>query len=196
MSGDMKKVGAGLVEHAGKSPVTARGALEDLFPFIYLASKRMSTRAISEWLEKENNVRISHNTIAIALRNSSEHFEQIVENVYSAANTLEIHCNYDANIIDSSKLSFLFHEERFEHITRNMTVDIGGSINIGTILHAVQKIRDEWFSLPKEVREQCENIFIDRDTQNYDERRKAEFEKIVKEKISESSTQLGEEHTP
>ena len=195
MSVDTRKIGADLVEHIDKKPFLARGMIDELFPYIYVASKRMSSRAISEWLEKEHNVQISHNTIAIALRNSSEHFEQIVGNVYPAANTLEVHCNYDPNITNSSKLSFLFNEEHFTNITRNMTVDIGGSINIGTILHAVQKIRDEWFTIPKEVRDRCENIFITRDTEHYDESRKAEFERMVKERIGESATQQGGQHT-
>ena len=188
MSGDMIKIGFGLVEHSEQAPVTTRGLIEELFPYIYVASKRMSTRAISEWLEKENNVQIGHNTIAIALRKSSEHFERIVDNIYPAANTLEVHCSYDPNITNSSKLSFLFNEEHFAQITKDMTVDLGQGINPGTILHAIQKIRDEWFALPQEVRDRCENIFITRDTEHYDESRKAEFEKMLKEKISESST--------
>ncbi len=188
MSGNMNKIGAGLVEHAECTPITSRGIIEELFPYIYVASKRMSTRAISEWLEKEQNVQLSHVSIARALKDSSVHFERIMDNIYAAADTLEIHCNYDGNVTNSSKLAFLFDEEYFEQIIGNMAVDIGKDINIGAILHAIQKIKEEWFALPKTVRDRCENICITRDAQRYDESRKAEFEKMVKERISKSST--------
>ena len=189
MSVNMNKIGDGLIQHAELTPVTARGLAEELFPYIYVASKRMSTRAISEWLEKEHNVQISHVTVSKVLKNSAENFGRIVDRVYPAADTLEIHCNYDANIHTSSKLAFLFDEKYFEQITQNMTLDIGSDINFGTVLYAIQKIKEEWFALPKEVRDRCENNFIIRDTQRYDKNRKAEFEKMLKDKISENTSQ-------
>ncbi len=189
MSGDMKKVGAGLVEHVAEMPVTARGLAEELFPYIYVASKRMSTRAISEWLEKEHNVQISFVTIAKTLRNSPALFEKIVDGVFAAADTLEIHCNHDSNITNSSKLAFLFNEQYFEEITGKIEVGLGEGINIGSILYAIQKINEDWFALPKEVRDRCENIFIIRDAQRYDEERKADFEKTLEDETSEPSNQ-------
>lgn len=189
MSGNMNKIGNNLIQHAEKTKVTARGLAEELFPYIYVASKRMSTRAISEWLEKEHNVQISFVTIAKMLRKSPALFDKIVDEVYAAADTLEIHCNYDDKIANSSKLTFLFNEEYFEQITTDMTVELGKDINIGTILYAIQKLKDEWFALPQEVRDQCENLFITRDTQRYDESRKAEIKRILKDKINESSTE-------
>lgn len=172
---DFKNIGSGLMKHAEKTPVSARGIIEELFPYIYVASKRMSTRAISEWLEKEHNVQLSHVTISKALKNSEEHFERIVDQIYEAAETFEIYCNYDSKICCTSKLNFLFSEGRFNQIQNDMVINLGRSMNAGAVMHVVQKIEKEWFVLPLEVREQCEPIIIRRNTKQYDTEKKAEF---------------------
>ena len=50
----MNQVRQALVEHAKQADFSAqRGLIDELFPAIFQASKRMSLRAISRWLRDE-----------------------------------------------------------------------------------------------------------------------------------------------
>jgi hypothetical protein len=63
-------VGQKLLAHSKVAKFTAtRGLVVELFPFIYGASERMSARAISRFLEKEQRVKLSSVTITRALNN-------------------------------------------------------------------------------------------------------------------------------
>jgi hypothetical protein len=84
----IQEAGRRLVIHAEQIGTTARGLVTELFPYIYAASKRMSTRAISDFLQKEQNVKISPATIARALREPQKHIEAFAETVEPHARNL------------------------------------------------------------------------------------------------------------
>jgi hypothetical protein len=85
MPENIKEIGKSLLGHAEKAQTTARGLVTELFPFIYPASKRMSTRAISAFLLEKHQVKISAATIAKALRESDRHVEAFLETIQPAA---------------------------------------------------------------------------------------------------------------
>jgi hypothetical protein len=61
-------VGQKLVGHSKSAEFTAnRGLVVELFPFIFEASERMSARAISRFLQEEQNIKLSSVTITRAL---------------------------------------------------------------------------------------------------------------------------------
>jgi hypothetical protein len=82
-------IGADLSRAAKEMPFQPRGLVEGLFPFIYEASRRMSTRAISRWLEAEHGIKLSAVTIAKALRNSERHWQDFGEDIQVAALVIE-----------------------------------------------------------------------------------------------------------
>lgn len=62
------EVGQKLVGHSKSAEFTAnRGLVVEMFPFIFEASDRMSARAISRFLEGEQNIKLSAVTITRAL---------------------------------------------------------------------------------------------------------------------------------
>src|ERR1700724_4364064 len=75
MKKDLKKIGGELVKDSRRVRFSAaRGVVADLFPFIFQASQRMSTRAISDWLNKKHQIYISAATIAKALREQRKYW--------------------------------------------------------------------------------------------------------------------------
>ncbi len=62
------EIGQKLVGHSKSAEFTAsRGLVVELFPFIFEASGRMSARAISRFLQEEQNIKLSSVTITRAL---------------------------------------------------------------------------------------------------------------------------------
>lgn len=103
----IQEAGRRLVNHAEKIGTTARGLVTDLFPYIYAASKRMSTRAISSYLQKNHNVKISPATIARALREPKKHIEVFAETVEPHARNLAEAHGVDILTVLKDKIGFL-----------------------------------------------------------------------------------------
>lgn len=86
----IRETGEALVRYANEDAEFSaqRGLTEQLFPYIYAASKRMSTRAISQYLEQVRKVKLSAATIAKALREQDRHWEALCEEIEPAARLL------------------------------------------------------------------------------------------------------------
>lgn len=106
MQENIKEIGKSLLEHAATAKTTARGLVTELFPFIYPASKRMSTRAISAYLEEKHQVKISAATIAKALRESDRHVEAFVETIQPAARVVAEAYGVDIYQVLATKSTF------------------------------------------------------------------------------------------
>lgn len=106
MPENIKEIGKSLLGHAVNVQTTARGLVTELFPFIYPASKRMSTRAISAFLLEKHQVKISAATIAKALRESDRHVEAFLETIQPAARTVADAYGQDIYQILAAKWQF------------------------------------------------------------------------------------------
>src|SRR5262245_26467539 len=102
---NLKVLGSQLVEDSATEEFSARGAIHELFPFVFEASARMSSRAISRWFA-ENGVKISAVTIAKALRNPKPYWEELFEAIEPAARIFE-------QAHDCEMEHFLLREELF-----------------------------------------------------------------------------------
>lgn len=89
MNTDFDSIGSSLLQHSASAPFSATGALDRLFPFIYQASQRMSSRAIAAWLAKEHNVQLGYTSIARALRESRRRLLEFGEEMVAVAEILE-----------------------------------------------------------------------------------------------------------
>jgi hypothetical protein len=81
------EIGGRLLEHArDEAEFTKRdGVIDRMFPYVFQASRRMSTRAISTWLWESEKIKLSPTTIAKALRESERHWQAIYDDVEPAA---------------------------------------------------------------------------------------------------------------
>ena len=150
----LQDIGSSLVEHSVNAEFTARGIVDELFPYIYLASKRMSSRAISEWLESEHNVKVSHVSISKVLKNPEGHFERLVRNIFDAADALEER----ADFMYPSKFFLLYSEEMVDSFMDEIRKD--GSQERQDVFFMLNKIKMEWFCYPFDFRKACKNALI------------------------------------
>jgi hypothetical protein len=151
---DLQELGWHLVEASREEDFSARGAIGELFPFVFEASARMSSRAISRWLEG-SGVKISAVTIAKALRIPKPYWEKLFEAIEPAARVFE-----RANGVAME--DFLVREEVFfalAHGSRPVELDVitpeGASEGYDEYQGAVSKLQEEWFRFSQKTREAC-----------------------------------------
>ena len=77
-----RSIARDLVRHSRERPIEEPLTKSELlFPGIFVASKNMSARVISRWLQEEHGVSFSPASIAKAVREKEKHFEAIAERV-------------------------------------------------------------------------------------------------------------------
>ena len=153
---DVKEIGVRLAEFAmEKAEFTAqRGLVEQLFPFISDASKRMSTRAISRYLEENEGVKLSAVTIAKALREEDKYWEQIADDIEPAARIVG-----QAHALSVRQVLLL---ENFLSL-QDETPTVAGDVGLEEYHAAYSEIATGWAVLSDAAREQCLR-FISRDS--------------------------------
>src|SRR5260370_41528326 len=110
-------VGESLVEFSTHSERSGRGMITELFPYIFVAARRLSTRAISDYLREHHQAKLSASSVAKALREPEKHLRGLGEKFEAAASTV-------ARAHSTSWISILGIPElaTFEAITSGPTV--------------------------------------------------------------------------
>ena len=152
---DLTAVGQKLVGHSMSAEFTAtRGLVVELFPFIFEASGRMSARAISRFLQEEQNIKLSQVTITRALNNPEKSWIAYFSNIETEAIII-------AKWTKSKSFNYLFKKKvEFE---QSFSFDdegvIGGAVVRGALkllrpdrAEALQVIRNKWFCIGLETR--------------------------------------------
>lgn len=80
-----EQIGAELVEAAKSQNEDSMPLSTKLFPYIYIASRRMSLRAISRWLQETHGVSLSAAAISRALNSQQLHLERLAESIAAPA---------------------------------------------------------------------------------------------------------------
>lgn len=142
MSND--KIGQELLKHAKEEGLTVRGALQDLFPYIYAVSDRMSTRKISEWLQQQHDVKISFSAIAKALQKSDVYIQETASKLYGDAVALDF---YIPKAQPFSGLDVLGSRSLCNVLRMEGLLDDSMGI--------LEYLENRWFSLPEKYRDAC-----------------------------------------
>lgn len=133
-----------------------RGLLDELFPFIYVASRRMSLRAICRWLEETRRIQISVNAVSKAMRNQEAYWARLVEDVAPAARTFaDAHRVYPLELLHEKGL---FERLESEEPYFCPETDEEKTL-IRQVIESAGVLRNRWFALPEEAREQCQRHF-------------------------------------
>ena len=160
MKTNIRDIGKALVEQAENKPSSARGMVDELFPYIYAASTRMSARAISRWLEEKQQVKLSYTTVSKVLKEADErllkHFTEI------KAIEDELH------LVPYAEPSgtLLFNEDAFESRVSmgkdTASVMLRDEVGVSEAQHnkLISRIRNEWFDLPEAYREACKQFAL------------------------------------
>ncbi len=107
---EIREIGSNLIAYSHEVETSARGVVTDLFPYIFTASKRMSTRAISAYLEEHHQVKISAATIGRALRAPEKHLEAFADRIEPQARIV-------AGALDQSICDLLSDPMYWKHST-------------------------------------------------------------------------------
>lgn len=144
-----KDIGKELLDHSTTEGSNVKGMLEELFPYIYAASERMSTRKISEWLEENHGITISYSSIAKSLQKSEEYIGKAASEYYGDAVALQTYLPREMNcsgveVFASSSLA------------TSLLVDRGLMGDFSDFGESILRwMQDSWFVLPKQYREAC-----------------------------------------
>ena len=152
------EIGQKLLHYAEKKDhfSAQRKLAGELFPYIWVASKRMSLRAISRWLKDSMGVSLSVKTISLAMKNERKHWLALVDRLEPSARgfraayefrsweivlklTPEVFLSYKNQtppvLVGENKNKVYFTKE-----------DIDAAANF---------LWEKWFSLPEEARDIC-----------------------------------------
>lgn len=147
---NISEIGEDLVSFSREQEVSGRGSVSSLFPYIYIAAKRMSSRAIRNFLLEKHGVKLSAVTIAKALREPEKHLESLRERIEPAARIA-------ARALEVGAIALLKDPKFFDAMRREQP-SIWGETNedIHDALlefdNAIHTIAYDWFSLPGDLR--------------------------------------------
>lgn len=80
-----EQIGAELVQAAKSQTEDSLPLSTKLYPYIFIASRRMSLRVMSRWLQENHGVSLSAAAISRALNSSELHLERLAESIAAPA---------------------------------------------------------------------------------------------------------------
>lgn len=127
-----------------------------LFPFLFLASRRMTTRQMSEWLEKSKGVKLSAPMISKGLKRPELHLSRIAEHVQPMASYLGTLFDRDAEELlfgedpQSGVTVFKQFEDHIWQASDHLSDDAKD---------VLRSFSDSWDQIPQEVKFMCRRYF-------------------------------------
>jgi hypothetical protein len=144
---NVTSVGQKLLDHSKAAEFTARRGLAlELFPFIFGAGQRMSARAISDFLVKEQGVKLSSVTINKALKDPHRNWNLYFDEIERAA---RIFAKEDG----MSLKDFLFQQQYFYKPVKNRIVRAAVKMLVrDDVAHSANILRTKWFAIDLDIR--------------------------------------------
>ena len=150
-SGDgLAAAGQKLLAHSKAAEFTAkRGLVVDLFPFICGASDRMSAKAISEFLEAEQGIKLSSVTINKALKDPAKSWNLFFDMIEDAARLF-------AKDDGVEMRDMLFKEQIFWKKVENQYFQkIAKAMLRDEIIRAIGILRTKWYVIDLDTRQKA-----------------------------------------
>jgi len=153
----ISSIGSDLLNHAEEFGEPIRLSLTtQLFPYLFLASRKMTTREMSEWLEKTKGVKLSFVAIAKGLKRPELHLKRIAEFVQFPATYLAAVYNLSAEGLlfgDNPHTGQTAIQELSEEIFHSPD---GASSSVTSALETLESV---WAPIPQEVKYMCRRFF-------------------------------------
>lgn len=148
----IQDMGNELIEHAQQEMIPVRGKLEELFPYIVIASRHMSARAISRWFTDKKGLKISAASVAKAIREKEHYCKLIVDRARTGA-------EYLANLSDFDADSILVNKDgALDALSSEYDANLNGTeeqrARSKELIMGLKMLR-EWEELPDEIRTLC-----------------------------------------
>jgi len=144
---DLTGAGQKLLAHSKAAEFTARrGLAVELYPFIFGASARMSAPAISEFLEKEQGIKLSAVTINKAVKDPARNWNLFFDLIEPYAH---VFCEDDGIAMKD----LLFRKQYFYETERHPFVKAVAKVLIKEeVAQAASVLRTKWFTIDWEIR--------------------------------------------
>jgi hypothetical protein len=150
------QIGADLVEASRRHTEESLPLSTKLFPYIYVASRRMSLRTISRWLQEKHGVSLSAAAISRALNSQNLHLERLAESIAPPA------------LYVATAYGFSPHDLLYREVTKNcselqLLADHTQPDNENDIERwdEMQTVAGVWLPIPHEVQLLLEPYLID-----------------------------------
>jgi hypothetical protein len=149
----LEAIGNSLIEHVRDAAASRPGIIEELFPYIVQASKKISVRAISRFLEEKHGVKVSYVTVGRALRDPLKYwnlyYNRVEEQAWIVAET------HSKNLKD-----FISEPEKYQAMLEEKPVYIcDGPEEIFEAQlaydNAVADLDQKWFCLDEKILEEA-----------------------------------------
>jgi hypothetical protein len=146
----LAEAGQKLLDHSKSVEFTAtRGLVAELYPFIFGAAERMSARAISRFLAKEQGIKLSSVTINKALKDPAKNWNLYFDIVEPAARVWE-------RVEKKRMREFLFKEQIFWKAVQNRFVKAAVNAMLPVeVPPAASVLRDKWYAIALEIRQKA-----------------------------------------
>jgi hypothetical protein len=148
------EIGERLAKHSQEREISARGRITELFPYIYQASKRMSTRAISEFLADDFGLKLSAVGVSRALKEEDKHWRKLAELMEPPAIIV-------GRALGISWRVLLKERGVFFPATAGEPPTVNGERGLLEYREAVEFLNRRWFSLDEEIRDVCMGFMTD-----------------------------------
>jgi hypothetical protein len=136
--------------------------LEELYPYVLEASRRMSAREISRWLQEKRGIQISQPTISRVLRTGPgwDSFDEIIYPVARRVAT-SLGISLEALLLDDT------HEASYElHCAREHAEKILSEEEYKEVTEGLDYLREKWFSLSVATRRHCTPSYVTGEGEN------------------------------
>lgn len=157
---EISKIGTDLLAASKEAERTTGEVLQEIFPYLYEASRRMSAREISRWLQEKHEIQISQPTISRALRNAKTFwggFAEIIEPVARrVASSLDISMQ-ELLLDDSNDSSYRLH------VATEAAKEKLGEAEVKEVEEGLDFLREKWFALSVGTRRACAPSFVEID---------------------------------
>jgi hypothetical protein len=148
--------GESLIEHAKGAEFSAqRGIVGGLFPYIFQASKRMSARAISGFLEEKHDIKVSYVTLGKALRQPDKYW-----NIYFDA--IEPYVWIVADAYNKPPKYFISESDKYQELVEGKPVYASVDDSPQAYMHAedeykraIRILHEKWFCFDDDVLEEA-----------------------------------------
>lgn len=142
-----EEIGEDLVNSSKDQELDALPLTTRLFPYIYVASRRMSLRGISRWLEEKHGVNLSYASISRAMNRPKHHLKQFAEYVEPIA-------LYVAGLYGHEPMKLLYDEyvEGLSLLEYYVRVDESKDPHSDMMQSEAFELANIWLPIPDEVK--------------------------------------------
>jgi len=148
----IETVGNSLIEHVRDAAAMRPGIVDELFPYIVQASKKISARAIARFLEEKHGVKVSYVTIGRALRNPQKYWNRYFDEI-------EPHAWMVAEAHDKTLKDFISEPEKYDQMLEATPVyktDAEGVLEAHMeYQNAVGVLDEKWFCFDDDILEEA-----------------------------------------